>query len=293
MNISVIIPVYKNKYQFLQNLKNNLEYLNNEEIIIINDDPSVSLQKKLAKIFNIILIENKTNLGFGQSVNIGVSKSTNNFILLLNTDVVLHDQNYKLSLDHFKNNKSLFAVAFAQKEKNDLNVGKNIIYWENGFLRHKKADNQSFGYSAWAEGGSCLFDKKKFELLGGFDPIYKPFYWEDVDLGYRAWKAGYQIIFDPKILVEHQHESTIRKYFSQKFIRQISFRNQLIFIWKNIKDGSLLRDHVKNLVLLTLTSLLKGNFIFIRSLTAALIKMTSFKTVKKSVRSDIDILNIF
>lgn len=293
MNISVIIPVYKNKHQFLTNLEHNLKFLTDEEIIIINDNPLESLKQDLANISNIILIENKTNLGFGQSVNIGIEKANNNFVMLLNSDVVLTDQSYKLALGQFKNNQSLFAVSFAQKERDNSIVGKNSIYWKEGFLYHKKANNLSFGYNAWAEGGSCLLDKNKFMRLGGFDSIYKPFYWEDIDLCYRAWKTGYQIFFDPKILVYHEHESTIGKYFPKKFIEQISSRNQLMFIWKNIKDRSLIRDHIINLFITTLTSFLKGNFNFIGSLIKALMKIRFTKMSHKAVLSDNEILTIF
>ncbi|PJE58197.1 MAG: glycosyltransferase family 2 protein, partial [Candidatus Portnoybacteria bacterium CG10_big_fil_rev_8_21_14_0_10_36_7] len=48
--------------------------------------------------------------------------------------------------------------------------------------------------------------------LNGFDELYSPFYWEDIDLSYRAWKTGYTVLFDPQVLVEHHHETTIRTF---------------------------------------------------------------------------------
>ncbi len=233
--ISVIIPTYKNKEILLKNLKHNLRFLNSVEIIVINDDPKESLKDYLLKK-KIILIENKKNLGFGQSVNLGVQKARNQFVMLLNTDVRLINNSYKSAIKFFIKDPSLFAVAFAQKEKNGDLVGKNEIYWQQGMIFHKKANNLIFGETAWAEGGACLIDRNKFVRLGGFDPIYYPFYWEDIDLSYRAKKAGYKIIFDPTIKVIHHHESTIGKYYPQFFIEKVAFRNQLLFIWKNIND---------------------------------------------------------
>jgi len=239
--ISVIIPVYKNISLFLANLKNNLKFLEGCEIIVVNDDSEKSIKKEIKQIKtkNIFLIENKKNLGFGQSVNIGVKKAKGDFILLLNSDTLLKDRSYLYALDYFKNNPRLFAVSFAQKEKNSKIVGKNIIYFKDGLFHHQKAKDLIFGRNAWAEGGACLIDKKKLDFLGGFDPIYSPFYWEDVDLSYRAWKAGFEVLFEPKILVEHHHQSTIAKYFSSKEIQSIAFRNQLIFTLKNISDLNL------------------------------------------------------
>src|SRR5262249_41776734 len=107
-----------------------------------------------------------------------------------------------------------------------------------------KADNTDMGLNGWAEGGSCLLDRKKFVQLGGFDPLYTPFYWEDIDLSYRAWKKGYKVVFDPSILVEHHHGGTTDKYIESTVKNNTAARNHYIFIWKNITDIDLLLQHV-------------------------------------------------
>jgi len=240
--ISVIIPVYKNTKLFLDNFKKNLKFLDDCEILIVNDDPEKSIKKEIKsfKENNIFLIENRKNLGFGQSVNIGVKYAKGDYLFLLNTDVILNNKNYLHALKYFNENPNLFAVSFAQLEKDNQIVGKNILYFKDGLFCHQKANNLNFGFNAWAEGGACLIDKKKFNYLGGFDNLYSPFYWEDVDLSYRAWKAGFKILFDPKILVEHHHETTISKYFDKNKIKTIAYRNQLIFSLKNTTDFDLI-----------------------------------------------------
>jgi len=240
--ISVIIPVYKNTKLFLDNLKINLKFLYDCEILIINDNPEKSIKKEIKsfKNRNIFLIENKKNFGFGQSVNIGAKYAKGNYLFLLNTDVTLNNKNYIHALKYFNKDSNIFAVSLAQWEKNKQIVGKNIIYFKDGLFCHQKAHNLNFGFNAWAEGGACLIDKKKFNYLNGFDSLYSPFYWEDVDLSYRAWKAGFKILFDPKILVKHNHESTIGKYFKKSKIKTIAYRNQLIFTLKNTTDFDLI-----------------------------------------------------
>ncbi len=292
MDISVIIPVYKNRELFIKNLRHNLKFLEGCEIIIVNDDPLKSLDNDLKDLRKVILLENKKNLGFGQSINEGVKQAHNNYIMLLNSDVVLKNNSYKIALEYFKENQTLFAVSFAQKEKNGAIVGKNKIYWNKGFLHHCQANNLAAGYNAWAEGGACIIDKEKFEKLGGFDPIYKPFYWEDIDLSYRAWKSGYQILFAPNILVEHHHESTIGRYFSKRYIEQIAYRNQLFFIWKNINNPILIKNHLLNLF----AYLRYPNFIV--AFLKALIKIFKIlkarkNTLKKASLSDNKILSYF
>jgi len=265
--ISVIIPTYKNKELFLTNLKHNLPYLRDCEIIVVNDCPEQSLKDDL-KENNVILIENEENSGFGRSVNKGVKVCKGEFIFLLNNDVILEKDDYKSVLRHFKTDSSLFAVSFAQKEKDGSIVGKNKIYWQNGFFQHKKAGDLEFGENGWAEGGNCIIDKNKFLQLKGFDPVYSPFYWEDIDLSYRARKKGWKILFDPQIIAVHYHKSTIGKYYDENKIREISFRNQLLFMWKNVIDKKTILEHLKYLP----PTILKGGLPFIKGFLAAIFK---------------------
>lgn len=248
--ISVIIPTYKNRGQFLANLKHNLQYLKGIEIIVVNDNPKESLKKDL-RLFhdrekvvnNFVVVENERNLGFGQSVNKGVAKAKNPYIMLLNDDVILKDNDFEKAVDHFKKDHNLFAVSFAQIEKNKNIVGKNILYWKKGFIHHEKKHDMKTGSNAWAEGGACIIDKAKFNMMGGFNTLYSPFYWEDVDLSYQAYRYGFHVLFDSEIQVIHHHESTIGRVFSTHYIQTIAFRNQLLFIWKNIDSLRLLSEH--------------------------------------------------
>lgn len=237
--ISVIIPAYKNTADLVGNLSHNLKYFKDCEVIVVNDDPEISIKKDL-KSLSIRLIENQKNLGFGGAVNQGVEKAKGKYILLLNSDVLLKDSSFNKTIKHFEQQDNLFAVTFAQKEKDGSIVGKNKFIWDLGLIRHAKADEMDSGHTAWAEGGASLINKDQFLKLGGFDSLYSPFYWEDIDLSYRAWKAGYEILFDNDIVVRHHHESTIGKYFEKKEIKKISFRNQHIFLMKNISDPGLM-----------------------------------------------------
>jgi GT2 family glycosyltransferase len=81
--------------------------------------------------------------------------------------------------------------------------------------------------------------------LGGMDTLYNPFYWEDIDLSYRARKAGWKTLFEPKSIVNHHHEEgKIKREFSPPDVKRIAYRNQFIFIWKNVSDGPILLSHM-------------------------------------------------
>src|SRR5690606_19930156 len=42
-----------------------------------------------------------------------------------------------------------------------------------------------------------------WRTLGGFDEAFAPAYYEDVDFCLRVWRAGFRVVVDPDVLVEH------------------------------------------------------------------------------------------
>ncbi len=289
--ISIIIPVYKNYKMFYRYLEINKKYFDGCEVIVMNDYPPENITKQVKKIYpEAVVINNKKNLGFAGNVNLGVLKATKNYVLLMNSDVVLNDNSFLSSLNYFKKDRKLFAVGFAQIEKNGKIVGANRAYLKNGLINHSflRTTNYELHPIFWAEAGSSIFRKKLFVGLGLFDELYNPFYWEDIDLSYRAWKAGYKILFDPNIKVEHHHESTIGKYFDKSKILRTAFRNQLIFHWKNLTDRKLVFKHLFNIPI----------FIFIPGFFDALIRLPKIlQARKKAIRlfkkTDKEILDKF
>jgi GT2 family glycosyltransferase len=296
MNLSVVIPTYKKTDLLIRNLDHNRSYLEGCEIIVVNDYPRTPLPSEIKETYpDITLLENTQNLGFAGAVDEGIAIASHDYILLLNSDVYLKDQSYIAALEHFVSNTALFAVSFAQQEKDESVVGKNRIYWTRGFLLHAAVTDTSFGINGWAEGGACLIDRQKYMNIGGFDRVYAPFYWEDVDLSYRAWKAGYEVVFDPDVQVEHHHESTIGSLFEKNFVQTTAYRNQFLFVWRNIRDIRFLLSHlfwiVSHLVIMTL----KGEWSFIKGFWQALSKIASASPMQRFEvkRKDRYVLGLF
>jgi GT2 family glycosyltransferase len=260
-NLSVVIPVYKSTKEFVTNLVKNKSFLLPHEIIIVNDDPTASIEKEIKKIIpSAKVIQNTSNLGFGKSVNKGVKNASSEYVMLLNSDVILKDGSFLNALGVFNKNKNTFAVSFAQIEKNGNVVGANSGYFKNGMYHHKGKACSDFCETLWPEGGSCIVSKKKYLELGGFDKDYSPFYWEDVDLGYRAKRLGYKTFFDPRIVVNHNHETTIGKHFTKAAVQKIAYRNQFLFIWKNIRGLDLVK-HIIYLPVILFKNRKNKNFI--------------------------------
>ncbi len=297
--ISIVIPHYKGKEKLYDNLKHNLPFMKGCEIIVVNDYPPIPLKQEMKELFpQVTVIENEKNLGFAGAVSVGIDKTSNRYVFLLNNDVLLNDNSFQHSVSRFEDEDSLFAVSFRQTEKDGSYVGRNRIFWKNGFFQHSKADAKKSGINGWAEGGSMIFDKKKYDHIKGFDTLFSPFYWEDIDLSYRAWKAGYTIYFDTEVTVQHHHESTIAAYFASSRIKTISYRNQLITIWKNISDRKMAIEHVLYLVKNLITFPFKGEKEFLKGFWMAtqlapeiMVKRNEQKEIWK--RNDKELFEIF
>lgn len=238
MKTSIVIPSWKGKNLLEKNLPAVLATQPDELIVVDDASPDDSLTFLEKNYPQVRIIKHEKNLGFSKAANSGVALAKGEIIVLLNLDVVPEKDALKVILPNFEN-KEVFAVSF-----NEPQFSWARIFWQKGFVNHEpgpKTDKTHI--SAWASGGSAAFRKSVWLDLGGFDPLFHPFYWEDIDLSYRAWKRGYQILWEPKAIVHHKHEAIIGKNFSKNYIDFVSQRNQLLFIWKNITDWQMIVEH--------------------------------------------------
>lgn len=253
MKISIIIPNYNGKELLKKNLPSviraSLNTKNNiSEIIIVDDgseDTSVDFLTKNYKN-QIKLIKHTKNRGFSSAVNTGVRSSYGDLIVLLNTDVT-PSENFLEDVIPLFSDEKVFSVSFHERGYG-FAKGSFDGYVNLSMGNESKKVEDSF----YANGGSAAFRKSTWKDLGGLDEnLLFPYYWEDVDLCYRASKRGYQNLWAPDSDVTHQHESTISKLPSKNVVK-IRERNQLLFIWKNIHSLNLIKKHVKEVILRTI-----------------------------------------
>jgi GT2 family glycosyltransferase len=287
-SVSVVIPSWNSEKQLQKNLPSVFAAANlvDAEIIVIDDhsvaDNSVAFLESLGT--KIKLIKNPTNLGFSATVNLGVARSQGDIVILLNTDVRPSPDCFANCLKLFSD-PSIFAVTF---NSNGSWAGG---WWKDGLLEHGPISVGKSHDSLWASGGQAAFDRRKWEGLGGMDPLYQPFYWEDVDLGYRSWKRGWQIVWDPSSQCVHDHdESVIAHHHSPDYINSIAQRNQFLFVWKNIHDPAMIKDHLAHL-----PGFIKN---YPLALCSALLRLPQALTSRKvekqlSIRSDQEILSLW
>lgn len=246
MKISIVIPNWNGSDLLKKHLPRVIEYADGAKIIVVDD---ASIDNSLTVLQNqfpsVLVIAKETHEGFASTINKGVGASDADIVILLNTDVVPEKGFLKPLISHFTD-PSVFAVACMDKSVENGRIilrGRGLAAWKKGFFIHWRGEvNESD--TAWVSGGSGAFRKTLWEKLGGMDPIYNPFYWEDIDLSYRALKSGYRLVFEPKSVVKHFHEKgKIKKSYTSAQIKQIAYRNQFIFIWKNLSDPKILLAH--------------------------------------------------
>ncbi|OGH08831.1 MAG: hypothetical protein A2152_03365 [Candidatus Levybacteria bacterium RBG_16_35_6] len=256
MKLSVVIPNYNGESLLRKNLPKVIEAIekyDDEKEIIITDDASLDNSKdtvdeikKDRKDLKIIFLQSDKNRGFSSNINRGVDKATGEILILLNSDVSPDPSFLKPLLKHFRN-KQVFAVGCLERSvESDGNIvlrGRGLGVWKRGFLVHRRGEVNKED-TLWVSGGSGVFKKEIWDKIGGFNPLYDPFYWEDIDLSYRALKSGYKVLFEPESLVKHEHEEgAIKSKYSQKEVKKIAYRNQFIFTWLNLTDKKLLFSH--------------------------------------------------
>ena len=219
----------------MANSKNNIR-----EIIIVDDgswDESVKLLTK--KFPEVTLIKHKVNRGFSASVNTGTRMAKGDLVLLINTDVIPSEDFLVPVFKHFEDDR-VFAVSLHEEGF----AWAKGSFW-GGYIQlamgeETKTPHRSF----YVSGGSGVFRRSIWMELGGMDEkLLSPFYWEDIDICYRAEKRGYINLWEPDGKVVHKHESTISK-FPKKYVQRVKERNQLLVIWKNIGSPTLMRNHV-------------------------------------------------
>jgi GT2 family glycosyltransferase len=124
-------------------------------------------------------------------------------------------------------------------------------------------------YTLDAGGGCAAFRRDRFVGLGGFDPLYRPAYYEDVDLSYRAWMRGWRTVFEPASVIYHREAATMRDVTRDAQFRTLLARNHVLFTIKNIGGWGFLAGFLALAPLRLIASAARGDRATARGLLAA------------------------
>lgn len=250
---SLVIPNWNGKELLERFLPSWLvavaQHPGSEIVIVDNGSTDGSADWLRAHYPQVTLLALEQNLGFGGGSNAGFRAAKNDIVVLLNSDMRVAADFLQPLLEGFTDS-SVFAVSCQiflgdparRREETGLTQG----WWQDGGLRVSHQADAAVDRlfpCFYGGGGSCAFDRVKFLALGGFDEILAPFYLEDTDLGYMAWKRSWKVLYQPASVVYHEHRGTIGKHFTPDYIQSVLQKNFLLFTWKNIHSWQYLASH--------------------------------------------------
>ena len=218
MKYSIIVPVY-NRPDEVDELLTSLttQSLNDFEVIIVEDGSQITCQdvcKRYTDRPNLRYFL-KENSGPGNSRNYGAERAEGEYLIILDSDVVLPDGYMKAIDDELQANP---ADAFGGPDcahPSFTDTQKAISYSMTSFFTtggirggKKKLDKfypRSFNMGIRAD---------VYRRLGGFSKMR---FGEDIDFSIRIFKAGCKCRLFPEAWVWHKRRTDFRKFFRQVY----------------------------------------------------------------------------
>ena len=211
------------------------------EVMVIDDCSNDNSLKILADEFPEVRTEQTPqNLGFQEANNYAVKLAESKIVMPMNNDIKLDPKALHYLAQHF-DNKDTFAVSgkiFAFDQTTFL-YGNRGGYFQKGHFHLYEKPPEDDSQTLFACGGAFMVNRQKYLDLGGFDSMYHPLYYEEIDLSYRALKRGWEVNYEPQSIAYHKVQATITRQEKLRRISLISARNNYLFIWKNILDRSM------------------------------------------------------
>ena len=203
LKVSIIIPVY-NGARFLKQCLAAVKKSSYScyEIIVV-DDGSTDESADMACQEGALVFQLPRRSGPAAARNFGAKKAKGDILLFIDSDVLIKTKTVARVVKDFQKHPDIAAVFGSYDDnpaqKNFISQYKNLVH--HFVHQHSKAEAVTF----WA--GCGAIRKDIFHDLGGFaQKKYPSPCIEDIELGYRLRKMGYQILLDKDLQVKHLKE---------------------------------------------------------------------------------------
>ena len=213
--------------------------------ILIVDNGSTDNTREVASKRGIDYLPLASNRGFAVAVNEGIARAGNEWILILNNDVVLEGQWLERLLAAALETGADFAVGkLYQSGKQDRLdgswdlVSRGSYAWRCGYERPDGSVWSKRRSIALAPMTAALFHRRVFDRVGVLETRFESYY-EDVDFGIRCALAGFQGIYEPTASAVHLGKATLGKKAARVYF--LSARNQVLLLAKHYPPQTLRR----------------------------------------------------
>ena len=224
-----------------------------------SDDSSVEFVKNTFPAVNII--QNLYNVGFAKGYNQALSKLTEKYFVLINSDIEVTNNWIEPIINLMEDDELISAcqpkiLDYNYKEKFEY-AGASGGFLDNlGYpfcrgrifdtLEHDSNQYNDISEVFWAT-GACLFVRSKhFKEVNGFDNDFFA-HQEEIDLCWRLKNKGYKVMVNPQSIVYHVGGGTLDS--SSPFKTYLNFRNNLYMLFKNLPVTDLIKTIFLRLIL--------------------------------------------
>lgn len=226
MDVSVIIINYNTQELTLESIESVYKFTKDIqfEIIVVDNASREPISDAVTSSFpDVILIENKENVGFGRANNEGIKIATGEFIFLLNSDAFL-TSNALYEFCNFMRKESNQKVGicggelFSNRNNNTVSYGNfpSLLdaFSSIGFFKlypkyHYKHiasgivnSDQNIREVGYVCGAAMLVRKSVIDQFGAFDPDFF-LYFEETELSFRFKQKGYSSFILPYVKIIH------------------------------------------------------------------------------------------
>ncbi|TSC85009.1 MAG: glycosyltransferase [Parcubacteria group bacterium Gr01-1014_13] len=193
------------------------------EVIVVDNNSADNSVEMIKKEFpQVVLIVNPDNRGFGKANNQGLKIAQGDYLMFLNTDVVVLDSALNKLVNYLDqhadvmlvgprllNKDMTFQHACRRMLPNPLNslfhlFGLTKIFKNNKLVNQYKQyaiDPEITGSTQALSGAAMMFRRQVYAEIGGFDERFF-MYGEDLDFCKRVLDKGWKIVYvsDAKII---------------------------------------------------------------------------------------------
>lgn len=218
MKYSIIVPVF-NRPDEIDELLESLtrQTFNDFEVIIVEDGSQKPCKEVCDKYTDKLNLKYfmKENSGPGQSRNYGAERSEGEYLLILDSDVVL-PENYLYAIEEELHRDKADAFGGPDRAHNSFTDTQKAIsysmtsFFTTGGIRGGKKKMDKFYPRSFNMG----IRREVYNKLGGFSKMR---FGEDIDFSIRIFKAGCKCRLFPAAWVYHKRRTDFRKFWRQVY----------------------------------------------------------------------------